>query len=101
MRNLFKYSIMKNIKNPKENEIESNLKDLNYPATEDIFNQDKKEIDVDPEDTSKVKKNPQPVDKTVALGSDLDVPGASLDDQQEAIGSEDEENNYYSQADTK
>ena len=27
---------------------------------------------------------------------DLDVPGAELDDTQEAIGSEDEENNYYS-----
>ena len=27
---------------------------------------------------------------------ELDVPGAELDDQQEEIGSEDEENNYYS-----
>jgi len=26
----------------------------------------------------------------------LDVPGAELDDEQEEIGSEDEENNYYS-----
>jgi len=30
------------------------------------------------------------------LGSDLDVPGSELDDEQELIGSEDEENNYYS-----
>jgi hypothetical protein len=29
-------------------------------------------------------------------GDDLDVPGAELDDDQEDIGSEDEENNYYS-----
>ena len=29
-------------------------------------------------------------------GNDLDVPGAELDDEQENIGSEDEENNYYS-----
>jgi hypothetical protein len=29
-------------------------------------------------------------------GSDLDIPGSDLDDQQESIGSEDEENNYYS-----
>ena len=29
-------------------------------------------------------------------GDDLDVPGSELDDQQESIGSEDEENNYYS-----
>lgn len=30
------------------------------------------------------------------IGEDLDIPGAELDDAQEAIGSEDEENNYYS-----
>ena len=29
-------------------------------------------------------------------GNSLDVPGAELDDEQEKIGSEDEENNYYS-----
>ncbi len=29
-------------------------------------------------------------------GGDLDVPGSELDDRQERIGSEDEENNYYS-----
>jgi hypothetical protein len=29
-------------------------------------------------------------------GDDLDVPGSELDDEQERIGSEDEENNYYS-----
>ncbi len=34
-------------------------------------------------------------------GSDLDVPGSGLDDADEAIGSEDEENNSYSQADTE
>jgi len=27
---------------------------------------------------------------------DLDIPGSELDDHQENIGSEDEENNYYS-----
>jgi hypothetical protein len=27
---------------------------------------------------------------------DLDVPGSDLDDEQEDIGSEDEENNFYS-----
>ena len=30
-------------------------------------------------------------------GSDLDIPGAELDDQNERIGAEDEENNTYSQ----
>ena len=29
-------------------------------------------------------------------GEDLDIPGAELDDDNEAIGEEDEENNYYS-----
>lgn len=29
-------------------------------------------------------------------GDDLDVPGSEADDAQEAIGEEDEENNYYS-----
>lgn len=33
-------------------------------------------------------------------GGDLDVPGSSLDDADEAIGNEDEENNSYSRADT-
>jgi hypothetical protein len=33
--------------------------------------------------------------RTICQG-DLDIPGAELDDKQEEIGSEDEENNYYS-----
>lgn len=32
-------------------------------------------------------------------GDDLDVPGSELDDDNEDIGEEDEENNYYSQSD--
>lgn len=32
-------------------------------------------------------------------GDDLDVPGSELDDAQERRGSEDEENNFYSNAD--
>jgi hypothetical protein len=32
-------------------------------------------------------------------GDELDVPGSELDDEQERIGSEDEENNSYSQSD--
>jgi hypothetical protein len=32
-------------------------------------------------------------------GDDLDIPGGELDDAQEAVGSEDEENNYYSLGD--
>ncbi|MCE7053589.1 hypothetical protein LZF95_02790 [Algoriphagus sp. AGSA1] len=32
-------------------------------------------------------------------GEDMDVPGSELDDDQEEIGSEDEENNFYSNSD--
>jgi hypothetical protein len=35
-------------------------------------------------------------ERSNASGSDLDVPGAELDDENEAIGEEDEENNPYS-----
>ena len=74
-----------------------------YPESEDIYNQDKEETDMDPEDLSKIKspnetsgtKNEKGFEDDVS-GSDLDVPGSELDDQQERIGSEDEENNYYS-----
>jgi hypothetical protein len=38
---------------------------------------------------------PQNVD-TEDLENDLDIPGSDLDDEHEAIGEEDEENNYYS-----
>ncbi|MGV9004958.1 hypothetical protein [Flavobacterium sp.] len=74
-----------------------------YPPSEDIYNQFKEETDINPEDISK-KKTPNEKDgtwnekdfKDVKTGADLDVPGSELDDQQENIGSEDEENNYYS-----
>ena len=73
-----------------------------YPSTDDIYNQDK-EVDVDPEQPSK-KKVPNELpgqfnEKDFSedlTGSDLDVPGSELDDEQEKIGDEDEENNYYS-----
>lgn len=45
------------------------------------------------EDERLLKNRVWPVDMA---GSDLDVPGAELDDKNEAIGSEDEENNPYS-----
>jgi hypothetical protein len=73
-----------------------------YPANEDLFRNgaEEKEIDieamtnakdVDPDDMVK------PIDETDF--TDLDVPGSELDNQQESIGSEDEENNYYSLGD--
>jgi hypothetical protein len=74
-----------------------------YPASEDIYAKFKEEKDLNPEDISK-KKTPNEKEaslnerdfKTDMSGSDLDVPGSELDDQQESVGSEDEENNYYS-----
>ena len=76
-----------------------------YPASEDIYNRNKKEENIDPENFLKYKQPNQddefsPENKKTfdedESGDDLDVPGSELDDQQEAIGSEDEENNYYS-----
>jgi hypothetical protein len=61
-----------------------------YPEGEDIFNKYREEQDLNPEDISKNKE------LNGLSGNDLDVPGSELDDEQEEIGSEDEENNYYS-----
>jgi hypothetical protein len=99
---------MKNNKNPKEAAIKSKLDAMNYPASEDIYNKEKEEQEINPEDLSKVKstdtlpgKMNEKSFEDVKTGIDLDIPGAELDDVQENIGSEDEENNYYSEADTK
>ena len=76
-----------------------------YPAGEDAYHKFKEEENIDPENITQ-KKNVNKIDKTgknkkkdfveVKPGSDLDVPGSELDDPQENVGSEDEENNYYS-----
>jgi hypothetical protein len=74
-----------------------------YPASEDIYSKFQEERDINPEDISQTKetnyrsRKKNKADSSEDLsGSDLDVPGAELDDNQESIGSEDEENNYYS-----
>jgi hypothetical protein len=93
-----------------EKKIDSNKKEVSkfpgyplYPEGEDIYSKGKKEGDLDPEDITKKKRPIADVDgmneKSFTddmSGDDLDVPGSELDDQQESIGSEDEENNYYS-----
>jgi hypothetical protein len=74
-----------------------------YPPSEDIYNRGKKEMKINPNDLSKNKvpnekpgsRNEKDFDEDMS-GDDLDVPGSELDDQQESVGSEDEENNYYS-----
>lgn len=74
-----------------------------YPAKEDIFNKYREEKDINPEDISETKELNEKagIDRIKDLnenisGSDLDVPGSELDDALEEVGSEDEENNYYS-----
>jgi hypothetical protein len=74
-----------------------------YPVREDIYSKYQKEKDINPEDTSTTKgsnncsgtNNEKDFSEDMS-GNDLDIPGAELDDEQESIGSEDEENNYYS-----
>lgn len=73
------------------------------PIKEGAYSVWREEKDLDPEDPTKMKApnekpgtmNEKDFEKDVS-GDDLDVPGSELDDDQEAIGSEDEENNYYS-----
>jgi len=73
-----------------------------YPASEDIYKNFQEEADINPEDISKTKVlNSTNYSRRKELDNensenDLDIPGSELDDQQENIGSEDEENNYYS-----
>lgn len=74
-----------------------------YPPSEDIYSNYTREPEIDPEQPSRLKEpmvlgeliNQLDFNKEFS-GQDLDVPGAELDDEQERIGSEDEENNYYS-----
>ncbi|WKL50411.1 hypothetical protein Q1W71_11690 [Flavobacterium pectinovorum] len=91
-----------------EERIERNLDNLDYPANEDIYNQEEKLEDIDPEGISgeRIVINNDNYDNewkqnSDKLGNDLDIPGAELDDEQEDIGSEDEENNFYSEGDTE
>jgi len=74
-----------------------------YPASEDIYERGKEEIDLDPEKPSQkkvVEENNGKLNELTfeddAMGGDLDVPGSELDDKRENTGSEDEENNLYS-----
>jgi hypothetical protein len=52
-----------------------------------------KDLSLDGGEDEELLLRSQRVDFT---GEDLDVPGAELDDEDEAIGNEDEENNLYS-----
>ncbi|MGK2861122.1 MAG: hypothetical protein ACSLE0_04275 [Chitinophagaceae bacterium] len=76
---------------------------VEYKPEDDIYNKGKKEPNINPDDNSiildskETGESPDETDLTeIHAGSDLDVPGAELDDKNEEIGEEDEENNYYS-----
>ena len=63
-----------------------------YPVDEDIYKKEK-EVGYDEDG---LEQNNKIKGKIKKEGDDLDVPGSELDDADEAIGEEDEENNYYS-----
>lgn len=74
-----------------------------YPPSEDIYSNYSKEEEVDIEQPYNVKttidrlrSSTQENTEDNLSGDSLDIPGAELDDYEEYIGSEDEENNYYS-----
>ena len=74
-----------------------------YPPDEDIYVQGSPDKDLDPDNPDEDKSPNEEIDTPNEkefdddlTGEDLDVPGSELDDQQESVGSEDEENNYYS-----
>src|SRR5262245_42899143 len=62
-----------------------------YKKEDDIYNREK-EVPLNDEDNPEELK----ASSDRSPGDDLDIPGAEADDADEAIGEEDEENNYYS-----
>ena len=74
----------------------------NY-SSNDVYENWKEKTEIDPENINKKKVpneetgkwNEKDFEEDMS-GDDLDIPGAELDDEQENVGSEDEENNHYS-----
>lgn len=76
-----------------------------YPESEDIYSTYVEEKEINPEDIFLEEESIEESEIGISTekdwddespDSDLDIPGAELDDDMEIIGSEDEENNYYS-----
>lgn len=81
-------------KNINSEDIDSSEQSESDVTEEDLQALGPKDLSMDMgEDERLLKNRVWPVDM---VGSDLDVPGAELDDNSEEIGSEDEENNNYS-----
>lgn len=77
-----------------------------YPASDDILNNKQTQFDINVENLSESTEQHQ--DKIIiddalidsVMDTNFDIPGTELDDKDEAIGSEDEENNFYSEDDS-
>ena len=74
-----------------------------YPEGEDIDRNYTESEEIDPENIFQIKTintddeyYKHEIFRHTGNGDDMDVPGSELDDELEDIGSEDEENNYYS-----
>ncbi|HCA09280.1 MULTISPECIES: hypothetical protein [unclassified Chryseobacterium] len=80
---------------PEDNTNEQNrkLEEMDYSPSEDIFNKEK-HIPLDGDGNPIL--NEEDDDK---IDKGLDIPGTEDDDDMEEIGSEDEENNYWSRSD--
>ena len=79
--------------NTTKKEQDEQLREMNYDESQDIFEQ-QKPIPLD--------QNGEPITEDLEeenMEMNLDVPGSELDNNMENVGSEDEENNYYSLAD--
>jgi len=76
--------------NPDETPEETNNFDV---GKEDLEALGPKDLSMDGGEDELLKHRVRPVDFS---GEDLDVPGTELDDDEEDLGSEDEENNIYS-----
>ena len=70
----------------------------NNPLSNDEINLKHSQLDNTDNDGDLLNEGSSADDNT---GEDLDIPGAEEDDANETIGEEDEENNSYSEADTK
>lgn len=67
-----------------------------YTPDEDIYVRGVELSRIDPDDITLPKTPNQSALEDLLYSSDLDMPITDIDDAEEAIGSEDEENNYYS-----
>ena len=81
------------IESDEENEISTDPYAVTKEDLEALGSTELEELNMDEGDDAGLKRRVTPVD---FAGSDLDIPGSELDDNAEAVGSEDEENNSYS-----